>query len=132
MHARFFRDGDGIRAHMEKHAQIIRPKFEAAYHLLSKELDGCQIASWTKAEGGYFFSFNTMDHCAVEIVKMCGDYGVKFTPAGSTHPYGRDEDDNDIRIAPTFATLEEIETAIVVLALCTKIVSINKLASAIQ
>lgn len=127
MHARYFKDGEGIKAHMKKHAEIIRPKFEAAYHVLEKELDGCGIASWTKAEGGYFFSFNTMEFCAVDIVKMCGKYGVKFTPAGATHPYGKDEDDNDIRIAPSFATFDEIETATRVLALCTKIVSIEKL-----
>lgn len=132
MHARYFKDIDGIYAHMKKHAEILRPKFEEAYKVLEKELGVCGIASWTAAEGGYFFSFNTMSHCAADIVKMCGKYGVKFTPAGATHPYGKDEDDNDIRIAPTFATLDEIKTATRVLALCTKIVSIDRLLESVR
>lgn len=127
MHTRYFKNEGGIKNHMKKHGDIIRPKFETAYRILSDELGDCNIADWTNTKGGYFFSFNTMPHCASKIVKMCNDYGVKFTPAGSTHPKGTDITDNDIRIAPTFATLEDIETATRVLALCTKVVSIEKL-----
>ena len=127
MHARFFDKVGGVESHMKKHGDIIRPKFEAAYNVLERELGGLGIASWSRAFGGYFFSYNTLEGCASEIVRMCGEYGVKFTPAGATHPYGRDIYDRDIRIAPTFATLEEIEAATRVLALCTKLVSIEKL-----
>lgn len=129
MHARYFRNPNGIKKHMKKHADILRPKFEAAYDILEGELGGSGIAHWTYAEGGYFFSYVTMQKCASKIVKMCHDYGVTFTPAGATHPKGYDETDSDIRIAPSFATVEEIKTAVVVLALCTKVVSIDKILS---
>lgn len=129
MHARYFKNSAGIRAHMRKHADIMRPKFEAAYRILEEELGDHRFATWTTASGGYFFSFITMPHCAKAIVKMCGECGVKFTPAGATHPRGYDKTDSDIRIAPSFATIKEIETAVLVLALCTKIVSIERLLS---
>jgi DNA-binding transcriptional MocR family regulator len=105
----------------------MRPKFEAAYDILSKELSGLDIASWSKALGGYFFSYNTLPGCASKIVEMCKKAGVIFTPAGATHPGGYNKDDNDIRIAPSFATESEITSAIYILALCTKIVSIDYL-----
>lgn len=127
MHTRYFGGIDGILAHMKKHAEIMAPKFEAAYSILEETLSGTGIATWTHAKGGYFFSYQTMDGCASKIVAMCREYGVKFTPAGSTHPAGMDVNDADIRIAPSFATVEEITIAVQVLALCTKIVSIEKL-----
>ena len=127
MHARYFKNMSGIKKHMKKHADIMRPKFEAAYDILSKELSDLQIASWSKAIGGYFFSFNTLPGCASKIVEMCKNAGVIFTPAGATHPGGYNKDDNDIRIAPSFATESEITSAIYILALCTKIVSIDHL-----
>lgn len=127
MHTRYFKNKEGILAHMEKHAQIMAPKFEAAYRILNEMLDGSGIASWTDAKGGYFFSYRTLPGCASKIVSLCREYGVKFTPAGSTHPAGMDVNDGDIRIAPSFATVEEITAAVRVLALCTKIISIEKL-----
>lgn len=127
MHARYFKNISGIKKHMKKHADIMRPKFEAAYEILEKELAGLNIASWSNALGGYFFSFNTLPYCATKIVDMCKGAGVTFTPAGSTHPKGYNKDDNDIRIAPSFATESEIASAIYILALCTKIVSIDYL-----
>ncbi len=127
MHARFFENIGAVKAHMARHAEIMRPKFAAAYDILERELAGTGIAGWTRASGGYFFSYFTLPHTASKIVKLCAKYGVKFTPAGATHPYGHDETDSDIRIAPSFATLAEIETAILVLALCTKLVSIEEI-----
>lgn len=127
MHARYFKNMSGIKKHMKKHADIMRPKFETAYDILSEELSGLNIASWTKALGGYFFSYNTLPGCASKIVEMCKKARVMFTPAGATYPKGYNKDDNEIRIAPSFATESEIASAIYILSLCTKIVSIDHL-----
>lgn len=131
-HARFFRSSAGIRAHMKKHADILRPKFEKVLEVLGSQLDGLGVADWTKPTGGYFISFNTLPGCAGAVVAMCAEYGVKFTPAGATFPGGYDPDDRNIRIAPSFAELSDAETAVTVLALCTRIVSAEKLLRGIQ
>lgn len=131
-HARFFRSSAGIRAHMKKHADILRPKFEKVLEVLGSQLDGLGVADWTKPTGGYFISFNTLPGCARAVVAMCAEYGVKFTPAGATFPGGYDPDDRNIRIAPSFAELSDAETAVTVLALCTRIVSAEKLLRGIQ
>ena len=125
MHARYFKNMNGVKKHMKKHGDIMRPKFDAAYEILKEELSGLNIASWTNARGGYFFSFVTLNGCASKIVDMCQKNGVVFTPAGATHPKGYNKDDNDIRIAPSFATEDEIKSAIYILSLCTKLVSID-------
>ena len=88
---------------------------------------GVGIADWTTPRGGYFLSFNTLPGCAKKVVEMCGEYGVKFTPAGASFPYGYDPEDKNIRLAPSFATVEEITQAIKVLCLCTKLAAIEKL-----
>ena len=126
-HARFFKNSAGLRAHMKKHAEILKPKFEAVYKTLKEELGGVGIADWTMPRGGYFLSFNTLPGCAKKVVEMCGEYGVKFTPAGASFPYGYDPEDKNIRLAPSFATVEEITQAIKVLCLCTKLAAIEKL-----
>lgn len=126
-HARFFRSSAGIRAHMKKHADILRPKFEKVLEVLDRQLDGLGIADWTKPKGGYFISFNTLPGCARAVVQMCAEHGVKFTPAGATFPGGYDPEDRNIRIAPSFAELSDAEMAVTVLALCTKIVSAEKI-----
>lgn len=131
-HARFFRSSAGIRAHMKKHADILRPKFEKVLEVLGSQLDGLGVADWTKPTGGYFISFNTLPGCRRAVVAMCAEYGVKFTPAGATFPGGYDPDDRNIRIAPSFAELSDAETAVTVLALCTRIVSAEKLLRGIQ
>ena len=114
---------------MQKHAALLRPKFEAVYRALHEELDGTGTADWTEPKGGYFVSFNTPAGCAKAVVAMCASLGVRFTPAGATYPYGVDPDDRNIRIAPSFATVDEVEAATHILALCTKLVSIDKLLS---
>lgn len=126
-HARFFKDIDGLNAHMKKHAEVLRPKFAAVLDTLEAELSGLEIGTWVKPRGGYFVSFNAMPGCAKAIVKMCKDLGVVMTGAGATFPYGKDPQDSNIRIAPTFPSIEEMQDASKVFVLCVKLVSVNKL-----
>jgi DNA-binding transcriptional MocR family regulator len=125
-HVRFFRNLEGIRQHMQKHAAIVRPRFEAVETILTRELAGKGLAEWTRPRGGYFVSFDTQDGCAQAVVAMAREAGVKLTPAGATYPLGQDPRDRNIRIAPTFASLEDVEAAVEVLAVCTQIVTIQK------
>jgi DNA-binding transcriptional MocR family regulator len=126
-HVRFFSDLDSIHAHMDKHAAIVRTRFQAVQDILTDELAGKGIASWTRPEGGYFVSFDAPEGCARAIVKMAAEAGVKLTPAGSTYPLRKDPRDNNIRIAPTFASVENLRTAVEVLAICTQMVAIDHL-----
>ncbi len=126
-HARYFKNLEGMRAHMRKHADIIRPKFEAVLSVLDKELGGLGIGEWTKPLGGYFISFEAMEGCAKEIVAKCKELGVVLTGAGATFPYGKDPKDSNIRIAPTYPTAEEMAQATDVFVLCVKLVSVEKL-----
>lgn len=128
-HVRFFKNIHGIVEHMRKHAEILRPKFEAVDSILEKELGGLGIATWTKPKGGYFISFDSMEGCAKEIVARCKKAGVVMTGAGATYPYGRDPHDTNIRIAPTYPPLSDLIVATELLALCTKLVSVDKLLS---
>lgn len=131
-HARFFKNSAGLAAQMQKHAALLRPKFEAVYAALHAELDGTGVGDWTEPRGGYFVSYNTPRGCAKAVVAMCASLGVRFTPAGATYPYGIDPDDRNIRIAPSFAAAEDVTAATHILALCTKIVCIDKLLSEAQ
>lgn len=126
-HVRYFKDIDGIKAHMRKHADLLRPKFEAVTNELNKELGGLGIGSWIEPKGGYFISFESMPGCAREIVNMCKEAGVTLTGAGATYPYKMDPNDSNIRIAPSFPTEEEMAAATKIFILCVKLVSINKL-----
>ncbi len=126
-HVRFFKDIDGIHAHMRKHAAIMRPKFEAVLDTLEKELGGLEIGPWIKPKGGYFISFDSMDGCAKAIVAKAKEAGVVMTNAGATYPYGKDPHDSNIRIAPSFPTLEELKTAAKLFTVCVKLVSVEKL-----
>lgn len=125
-HSRFFKDINGLRNHMKLHAELLRPKFEAVLNTLEKELAGLEIGSWIKPRGGYFISFNSLPGCAKNIVKKCKDLGVILTDAGATFPYGKDPEDSNIRIAPTFPTPEEMEQAAKVFVLCVKLASVEK------
>lgn len=126
-HVRYFKDVQGMKAHMIKHAQVMRPKFEAVLNVLEKELGGLQIGSWTKPNGGYFISFDAMEGCAKAIVAKCKEAGVILTGAGATYPYKKDPKDSNIRIAPTFPTPEELSMATDLFVLCVKLVSVEKL-----
>jgi DNA-binding transcriptional MocR family regulator len=126
-HVRYFKNLENIHTHMMRHAEIMRPKFEAVLDTLSNELDGLEIASWIKPLGGYFISFDAMEGCAKAVVQLAKDAGVVMTGAGATYPYGKDPQDCNIRIAPSFPTLEELLIATDLFVLCVKLVSIQKI-----
>ena len=126
-HVRYFKNMDGVKAHMRKHADLLRPKFEAVQEVLERELAGLGIGSWTKPNGGYFISFDAMEGCAKNIVAKCKEAGVVLTNAGATYPYGIDPKDTNIRIAPSFPTPDEMAKATDLFVLCVKLVSVEKL-----
>ena len=126
-HVRFFKDINGLKEHMRKHAEFMRPKFEAVESVFEEELGGLGIGSWTEPKGGYFISFEAMDGCAKAIVAKCKEAGVKLTGAGATFPYGKDPKDSNIRIAPSFPTPDEMKQAADLFVLCVKLVSVEKL-----
>ena len=126
-HVRFFKDMDGMHEHMKKHAAILRPKFEAVLSVLDNELGGLEIGSWSRPKGGYFISFDAMPGCAKAIVAKTKEAGVIMTKAGATYPYGKDPQDSNIRIAPSFPTPEELAAAAEVFVLSVKLVSIDKI-----
>ncbi|MDO4616252.1 MAG: aminotransferase class I/II-fold pyridoxal phosphate-dependent enzyme [Lachnospiraceae bacterium] len=128
-HARFFKDLDGLKAHMKKHGDILRPKFEAVEKTLEAELGGRDIGSWVSPKGGYFISFEAMPGCAKRIVALCKQAGVIMTGAGATYPYHKDPQDSNIRIAPSFPSPEEMQVASEVFVLCVKLASAEKLLS---
>lgn len=127
IHARYFKNLDGIRAHMKKHAEILRPKFEAVLGILEKNLGNLNIASWTHPRGGYFISFNTPKGCAKDVVARAREAGVVLTPAGATYPYGIDPDDMNIRIAPSYPPIDELKTAMEILCTCVELVALQKI-----
>lgn len=126
-HVKYFKNIHGMVTHMKKHAEILRPKFEAVLNCLDKELDGLEIGTWIRPRGGYFISFDAMEGCAKAIVAKAKEAGLVMTPAGATFPYGKDPKDSNIRIAPSFPTPEELEVATRVFVLSVKLVSIEKL-----
>ena len=128
-HVRFFGGIVGMHKHMKKHAEILRPKFEIVENTLEKELSGAEIGTWTNPRGGYFISFEALEGCAKAIVAKAAEAGVKMTDAGATYPYGIDPQDSNIRIAPSFPTVDELKLATEVFVLSVKLVSIDKILS---
>lgn len=128
-HVVYFKDIDGIKAHMKKQAACMRPKFEAVLSMLEKELSDTGIATWTNPKGGYFISFDVMEGCAKKIVDMCKRAGMVLTGAGAPFPYQKDPLDSNIRIAPSYPTPEELKEASKILVVCTKIAAIEKILS---
>ncbi|MBR1628938.1 MAG: aminotransferase [Lachnospiraceae bacterium] len=126
-HVRFFGDIHGMVLHMKKHADILRPKFQAVQDALERNLSGLDVGTWTKPNGGYFITFFALDGCAKKIIKRAKKAGVTMTEAGSTWPYHKDPHDRDIRIAPTYPPLEDLKVAAELFSLCVKIVSAEKL-----
>jgi len=124
MHTNTFKNAEDIDAHMEKHAEILKPKFKAVLDAL-EEIS--KICTWRVPNGGYFVSVNTLNGCAKRVEELCGDAGVKLTPAGATFPYGKDEKDKNIRIAPTFPPVKELEQAMELFCLCVKIATVEKM-----
>ena len=128
-HVRFFKDIHGLTEHMRKHADILRPKFEAVENTLEEDLAGLDVGTWTKPLGGYFIMFDSLPGCAKDIVSRCKKAGVVMTGAGATWPYGLDPNDSNIRIAPTFPSLNDLQSAIKVFTLCVRISSAKKILS---
>ena len=121
-HLLFFRDREGIDCHMRRHGELLRPKFDLVDSILNDELGQGSLARWTRPNGGYFVSLNTQDGCARAVVELAAQSGVRLTPAGATFPYGVDPRDRNIRIAPSYPTLDEIRKATEILALCIQVV----------
>ncbi|MEG0108203.1 MAG: aminotransferase [Lachnospiraceae bacterium] len=128
-HARYFKDIHSMVEHMKKHANIMRPKFETVLNRLEKGLGDAEIGSWIKPRGGYFISFDALEGCATAIVAKAKDAGLIMTEAGATFPYGKDPKDSNIRIAPSFPTMEELEVATEIFVLSVKLVSIDQILS---
>jgi DNA-binding transcriptional MocR family regulator len=126
-HVLFFKDVAGIEAHMKKHAVILKPKFDAVLNVLEAELAGSGIAEWSRPNGGYFISIDTLAGCARDVIKKAADAGVKLTPAGATFPNGNDPADRNIRIAPSFPSAADVNKAMELVAICIQLVSIDKL-----
>ena len=126
-HVRFFGDIHGMVEHMRKHADILRPKFEAVERTLERDLGGLGIGTWTEPLGGYFIMFDSLPGCAKDIVARCKKAGVVMTPAGATWPYGKDPNDSNIRIAPSFPSLADLQNAVDIFTLSVRISSAKKL-----
>ncbi|MBR4954536.1 MAG: aminotransferase, partial [Clostridia bacterium] len=126
-HCRFLPDMAAVEELMEKHAVIMKPKFDAVADMLERELGGTGIANWIAPKGGYFISFDALPGCAKRIHKLCSDAGVILTSAGATYPYGIDPDDKNIRIAPSLPPVEELMAAMEVFCICTKLAAVEKL-----
>ena len=125
-HVRFFGNADNVRAHMEKHRAVLAPKFEVVFSALESELAPLGIGSWTKPEGGYFVSFNAPKGTAKRIVQLCKEAGTVLTGAGATFPYKNDPDDSNIRIAPTYPSLDELKQAMELFCICVKLAALEQ------
>ena len=126
-HLLFLKNIEDVRLHMQKHAEILRPKFEMVQKHLESGLAGKAMGSWCKPEGGYFVSFDSNPGLAKEIIRLSAEAGVKLTPAGATFPYGQDPEDENIRLAPTFPSVEDLDQAMQVFVTCVQLASVRQL-----
>ena len=126
-HVRYFGDFEGMKAHMRKHAAIIRPKFEAVLDALDRDLAPVGVGEWTRPKGGYFISFDAPEGCAKAIVDRAKKAGVTMTGAGATYPYHKDPHDSNIRIAPTFPSLNDLKLAMDIFTVCVRLVAVDKM-----
>ena len=126
-HVLFLRDMDGVRAHMQKHAEIVAPKFNIVLRALDEGLADLDIGTWTRPKGGYFISFDGLPNTAKRAISLAKDAGMVLTGAGATYPYGNDPEDANIRLAPTYPLAEELEDASKLFVLCVKIASLEAL-----
>lgn len=130
-HARMFRNASDVRAHMKRHADILRPKFDAVLNELNAQLASTGIAHWTAPKGGYFVSLYVPEGCAKRVEQLCANAGMILTPAGATYPYGNDPKDSNLRIAPSYPSVSEIATASKVLCVAVKYAALEKLTQTI-
>jgi DNA-binding transcriptional MocR family regulator len=128
-HARVFSSAEAVLEHMKKHASVLRPKFEAVLEELEKQLSGNSIIRWNNPKGGYFISLHLLEGCAKRVEQLCANAGMILTPAGATYPYGKDPKDSNIRIAPSYPSVEEIKKASAVLCVAIKYAALEKLLS---
>ena len=126
-HAKYFKNFESISEHMKHHAAIIRPKFDVVLYMLDKEIEPLGIGKWNKPNGGYFISFDALPGCAKRIVSLAKEAGVVMTGAGATFPYGKDPKDSNIRIAPTFPSVDELRQAMEIFCVCVKLASVEVL-----
>ncbi len=126
-HVQYFKDIDGVRAHMQKHRAVLQPRFEMVLSILGRELSDCGIAKWTNPNGGYFVSVDVMPGTAKRVVALCKEAGVVLTGAGATYPYGKDPEDKNIRIAPTYPPIEELEIAMNIFCVCARLAACEML-----
>jgi aspartate/methionine/tyrosine aminotransferase len=129
-HLRLFPDYSALLKHMQKHATLLKPRFNCVLKHLHNAFGDNDLGEWDSVEGGYFISFNAHSGLAKIIVKLAADAGVKLTPAGATFPYGKDPEDNNIRIAPSVPSLEEVDQAMSIFTNCVKLASIRKVLNA--
>ena len=130
-HVKFLKDNQGIAAHMAKQREILKPKFDLVLNHLNqafgdKNINGKAFGSWTEPQGGYFILFDTQPGLAEEVVSLTGAAGVKLTPAGATWPYGKDPEDSNIRLAPSFPALQEIDAAMKIFTLCVELATVKR------
>lgn len=126
-HVEFFGDINGLKAHMKKHAQLMKPKFDMVLTHLENELGGKGIAEWLDPKGGYFISLDVMKGCAKRVGELCREAGVTLTTVGATYPYGIDPDNSNIRIAPSLPPVSELDLAAQILCVSVKLACIEKL-----
>ena len=126
-HVLYFKDFGGVKAMMKKQRAVIEPKFKLCDEKLNQNLNGLGIAEWSKPNGGYFISLDVLEGTAKNVFDLCRDAGVVLTDAGATFPYGKDPKDRNIRLAPTYSSLKELDTAMDLLCVCVKLAAVNKL-----
>ena len=126
-HMLFFKNMDGVLSHMQKHKKILAPKFQSVLEHLENSLSGTDTATWITPNGGYFVSVDVMEGCAKRVVQLCKEAGVVLTGAGATFPYGKDPKDSNIRIAPTYPPVDELNIAMDLFCLCVKMAAVEKL-----
>ena len=126
-HVKYFKNADGVKAHMDKHAAIMAPKFNLVLDMLEKEIAPLGIGEWVKVKGGYFISYNTVGSSAKRIGELCKEAGLVLTTVGATYPYGVDPEDKNIRIAPSFPPVDDLRKAMDVFCLCAKLAAVEAL-----